>query len=288
MTGQPITGRRRRRTTTRAVRIAEAAARTLVTIGGLGTIVAVGGLWGGTYLMESHDAQVKSQAAAQLQTQHVQDLGQAQEQFSENIQRAAAAQDTEAVASLVAEQQRFTQVINDNYKWLSEQLGTIGDGDSLRQVAAGVATGGLYGGLESLQQVAVGRKAANERDALVKDLNDRLGQVLRVLSKDGVRASRDARAASEAVAAALPFAARIVLLEGRPFLVIGGQCLPLPTAATTSRPEAEAGAGREAFDAGAVDEVGGPSVPAASSPGAGGAGGGGVQGASDSGSGAPR
>ncbi len=44
MTGQPITGRRRRRTTTRAVRIAEAAARTLVTIGGLGTIVAVAGI----------------------------------------------------------------------------------------------------------------------------------------------------------------------------------------------------------------------------------------------------
>ncbi len=249
----------------------------------LGTIVAVGGLWGGKFLIQSRDERAKSEAAAQLQTQHVQDLGQAQDQFSENIQKAAAAQDTEAVASLVAEQQRFTQVINENYKWLSEQLGTMGDGDALRQVAAGVATGGLYGGLESLQQVAVGKKAANERDALVKDLNDRLGQVLRVLSKDGARAPRGVRAASEAAAAALPFAGRIVLLEGRPFLVIGGQCLPLPTEAATSGSEASAGAGREAFESGAAGEVGGPSLPAASAPGVGG-----VQGAADPGPGAPR
>src|SRR5215510_10143700 len=36
-----FTGRSRRRTTTRAVRVAERAARTLITAGGLGTIVAV-------------------------------------------------------------------------------------------------------------------------------------------------------------------------------------------------------------------------------------------------------
>ncbi len=45
MTGKPITGRSRRRTTTRAVKIAESVSRVFITFGGMGTIVAVGGIF---------------------------------------------------------------------------------------------------------------------------------------------------------------------------------------------------------------------------------------------------
>jgi phosphate transport system permease protein len=44
VTSQPITGRRRRRTTTRSVKVAERLSRTLITAGGFGTIVAVIGI----------------------------------------------------------------------------------------------------------------------------------------------------------------------------------------------------------------------------------------------------
>jgi len=45
MTGKPITGRARRRTTTRAVKLAESVSRAFITLGGLGTIVAVSGIF---------------------------------------------------------------------------------------------------------------------------------------------------------------------------------------------------------------------------------------------------
>jgi hypothetical protein len=93
------------------------------------------------------------------------------------MQDAAQRQDTESVARLVEEQERTARQINDTSTWLAQQVGTLGDAESLTKVGGGLATGGLIGGLQSFTQALAGQKAQESRDALMVEATRRMEEL---------------------------------------------------------------------------------------------------------------
>ncbi len=183
-----------------------------------------GGTWAAGMLSTKKEQtqQVDSaKAESMVQRKHVEEIGQIQDTFNEKIQAAAAQQDPARITELVQQQQLTTSMINENYAWVWGQLAQLGDTESLKSFAAGVATGGLYGGLQSLQQVLVSRKAVQERDTLMGEVNRRMSVIASHLLAQGDRGAVP-------VAAVVDPPALLVPVSGDLYLLIRGQAVLLP------------------------------------------------------------
>ncbi|HTE05863.1 MAG TPA: hypothetical protein VK824_06685, partial [Planctomycetota bacterium] len=158
----------------------------------------------------------RAQAESMVQGKHVEEIGQIQDDFNEKIQAAAAQQNPAKVTALVQQHQLFTSMINEDYAWISKQLTQLGDTESLKSVAAGVATGGLYGGLQNLQQVLVTHKLG---DVLASEASRRMADLAANLMQqhDGEVAASAPRPSHTARVLFLPSAGQLfLLLRGRP------------------------------------------------------------------------
>jgi serine/threonine protein kinase len=221
------------------------------------TLLVGGGLWASLALSESTQQVDRAQGEAALKSHQVDEISQLGERFTEQIRQAAADQDPAKVSELVQQQQLFTQVINDNYAWVNDQLTDMGDSEALKQVAAGVATGGLYGGLQSLQQIIVTQKAEQERETLMSEVNRRMGELAQQLmaqrGTEGAATGADAAAAAEAPApwASLP----LRLLPGgeHGYLLLHGQLIPLTPRSQPQPPQVGEGSVLQMLPAGASE-----------------------------------
>src|SRR5262249_40243690 len=140
-----------------------------------------------------------------LQKSKNEDLSQASQETNALIADAAKRKDTQAVTQLAEQQRALLAQMDDNYKWVQDQLSTVKDSSELQQVAAGFATGGLLGGLEGLQSAVNGRRSAGD-GALLDELQRRLklAKEADATSSSGPPAAVAASAEPPAPAAHLP------------------------------------------------------------------------------------
>jgi hypothetical protein len=159
---------------------------TMVVLAGL---LVFGSLWAGGALRASQTAVKQSETTAAVQAAHAEDLGRTSAEFGRRMQDAAQRQDTESVARLVEEQERTARQINDTSTWLAQQVGTLGDAESLTKVGGGLATGGLIGGLQSFTQALAGQKAQESRDALMVEATRRMEELYNSFGSRGAVAT---------------------------------------------------------------------------------------------------
>jgi hypothetical protein len=181
--------------TTRRVMRAMRRNREPVVLSLFGAIVILGGLWAVDALMSSKTTVQQAATQEQLQGARAQQVGDIAENFGQRIEDAAAQGDSDEVAQLAAQQREATRVLNENYQWLAQQvedIAELGDRDGLQKVGAGFATGGLMGAFSELQNVALSRQVADDRDALSLEVRDRMNSLS--LSGLGDYFREDARA----------------------------------------------------------------------------------------------
>ncbi len=183
----------------------------------LGAIVVVGGLWATKSLSSARTQVQQASTGETLQSQRADELGHVQEEFSKRMQDAAQRQDVDEVSRIAAQQQAATALLNEQYNWVRGQLSEIGDTEALQTVTAGIATRGVVGGLESLQQVLLTRRAASEREALMLEVGKRVSAIQAALG------AGDAQGAD-----ALPSAAALSDLSKMTMRFFRGQLYLLP------------------------------------------------------------
>jgi hypothetical protein len=151
----------------------------------LAAMLVFGGLWAGGALRASQTAMKQSETTAAVQAAHAEELGRNSAEFGRKVQDAAERQDPERVARLVEEQQRNAKQINETSTWLAQQVGSLGDAESLTKVGGGLATGGLIGGLQSFTQALAGQKAQANRDALMIEATRRMEELYNAFGTRG-------------------------------------------------------------------------------------------------------
>jgi serine/threonine protein kinase len=166
--------------TTRRVMRAARRHREPIALAALGVLVVVGGFYASHELGKSQQDvnAAKSDADASKLRETVQqslaeDQRQASQETNDLILQAAARNDAQTVAKLAAQQRALMDQMDDNYKWVQDQLSVVKDNSEMQQVAAGFATGGLLGGLQSLQSTVTGRKTGSD-SALLDEIQRRL------------------------------------------------------------------------------------------------------------------
>jgi len=173
--------------TTRRVLRAMRRNREPVVLSLFGAIVVIGGLWAADALMSSKTTVQQAETQQKLQSTRAERLAEIGDDFSRRIQDAAAQGDSTEVTQLATQQQEMTRVLNENYKWIAQQvedIAALGDRDGLRSIGAGLVQGGLMGGLTELQKVVLGRQVAAERDVLADVINERMTQLSDFVFRD--------------------------------------------------------------------------------------------------------
>ncbi len=147
----------------------------------LGLLIVVGGSWAinelgksKTELSQSNRETAGETARAVIQESRADKIGQIREQTDSKIQEAAARNEVGEVSRLVDQQKAVTEFLDENYKWVQSQVGTLTESSDVRKVATGIATGGLLGGLQGLQQIVATRQVEGERDTVLGELERRM------------------------------------------------------------------------------------------------------------------
>jgi len=147
----------------------------------LGLLIVVGGGWalwglkGAEQDVERAKGETAAEAAKAVIQEHRADhIGQVRESTTSKIEEALSRDETWEASRLLAQQKAVTEFLDENYQWVQGQVGTLSDSEDVRKVAAGIATGGLLGGLQGLQQVVALRQVEGERDAVLSELERRM------------------------------------------------------------------------------------------------------------------
>jgi serine/threonine protein kinase len=222
----------------------------------LGLLIVVGGglalreMKDATHELEQSNRQTAGEAArAAIQERRADEIDQIQEATTPMIQQAAARNEGQEVSRLLDEQKAYKDFLTENYDWVQGQVGALSDSEDVRKVATGIATGGLLGGLQGLQQIVAGRQVAGERDAVLGELERRMKAVdERLSAAPGVLP----QAAPAVAAAPVPpaFWPRVVAGDSGHWLWLtacGPLLLPAPSADPDVQPALpETGAGLDA------------------------------------------
>ncbi len=222
----------------------------------LGLLIVVGGglalrgLKGAEQDVERAKGETAAEAAkAAILEGRADEIGQFQEATTSKIQEALSRDEGQEASRLLAQQTAVTEFLEENYEWVQGQVGSLSDSEDVRKVATGIATGGLLGGLQGLQQIVAGRQVEGERDAVLGELERRMKALdERLSTAPGVLP----QAAPAVAAAPIPpaFWPRVVAGDDGHWLWLtacGPLLLPTPDAAPALPPALpEAGASLDA------------------------------------------